>query len=154
MTVVLYVRGTPRPQPRGRHVGGKVVSTTGKNAKLWRAAVARCAYLLSESDRKWLESMKGKPIAIDHVFWFETKDAERWGKFHTQKPDRDNLDKLMLDTLRKSKILPNDDSYVADGRITKLWSATAAVMTTLRDPYTTEAETLSQILFQGEFSTT
>ena len=40
--------------------------------------------------------------------------------WHTVKPDRDNLDKLVLDTL--SKKFWRDDCQVCDGRITKRYS--------------------------------
>jgi Holliday junction resolvase RusA-like endonuclease len=112
-----------------------VVSTTGKHANLWKAAVARSVFLLSAEDKEWLRLMKGKPIGVDHVFWFATKDKSRWFSAHTAKPDRDNLDKMMLDTLRSAQILPSDDSFVSDGRIMKLWSPKSGVKTTIRSVY-------------------
>ena len=38
------------------------------------------------------------------------------GKPHQQKPDKDNLEKALLDALCE------DDSYIYDGRVSKYWS--------------------------------
>lgn len=46
-------------------------------------------------------------------------DAPVW---HTQKPDRDNLDKAVLDTLTKIEMW-RDDSQVCSGQLLKRWAA-------------------------------
>jgi Holliday junction resolvase RusA-like endonuclease len=43
------------------------------------------------------------------------RDAER-GQLHRSKPDRDNIDKAILDTL-----YPKSDSGIARGSLEKLW---------------------------------
>jgi len=164
MPVIIHIYGTPRAQPRGRHGKGRVVSTTGP-AKLWKQAVEASARALTAKDWEALDGMRGKPIAVDHMFWFPTRKVERYGTLHTHKPDRDNLDKLMLDALaprRKGQklsevinielgrngVIPGDDCVIADGRITKGWSANPGVVTTIRNPMLEEPLPLADILGQ------
>ena len=47
--------------------------------------------------------------------WTKKKKAEMKGKLHRQKPDRDNVDKAILDALFK------DDSGIATGYLEKRW---------------------------------
>lgn len=47
--------------------------------------------------------------------WSKKRRAEMTGKPHRQKPDKDNLEKALLDALHE------DDSHIWDGRVTKLW---------------------------------
>lgn len=47
--------------------------------------------------------------------WSAKKRAEMDGKPHQQKPDKDNLEKALLDAIY------DDDARVWDGRVTKLW---------------------------------
>lgn len=48
--------------------------------------------------------------------WPKKKKLEMDGQPHKQKPDKDNLEKGVLDALCK------EDSYVWDGRVTKYWA--------------------------------
>lgn len=48
--------------------------------------------------------------------WTANKKAAYEGEPHRQKPDKDNLEKAVLDALLK------DDSKVWDGRVSKFWS--------------------------------
>lgn len=47
--------------------------------------------------------------------WSKKKKAEMDGKGHQQTPDKDNLEKGLLDAVFK------DDCRVWDGRVTKIW---------------------------------
>ena len=47
--------------------------------------------------------------------WSKKKKAEMDGKPHQQTPDKDNLEKALLDALFQ------DDSHIWDGRVTKRW---------------------------------
>lgn len=47
--------------------------------------------------------------------WSEKKKAEMNGTRHQQKPDKDNLEKALLDAIY------DDDSKVWDGRVSKVW---------------------------------
>lgn len=48
--------------------------------------------------------------------WSKKKKTQFMGQPHTSKPDKDNLEKGILDAL-----LPDNDAGVWDGRVTKLW---------------------------------
>jgi len=47
--------------------------------------------------------------------WSEKKKQEMDGKPHQQKPDKDNLEKALLDALFQ------DDAHIWDARVTKRW---------------------------------
>ena len=47
--------------------------------------------------------------------WSKKKKAEMRGKPHHQVPDKDNLEKAVLDAVYKN------DSHIWDGRVTKIW---------------------------------
>lgn len=47
--------------------------------------------------------------------WSEKKRHAMHGQPHTQRPDKDNLEKALLDALHA------DDSMIWDGRATKVW---------------------------------
>lgn len=64
------------------------------------------AVVLSLSWVAWLEMPKS---------WSKKKKAEHSGQLHMQKPDRDNIDKAILDALF------DDDSGIAAGTIEKRW---------------------------------
>lgn len=54
--------------------------------------------------------------------WSKKKTAAMLRKPHTQKPDADNIEKLVWDALNRVAYL--DDSQIADSRIRKFWSET------------------------------
>jgi len=66
------------------------------------------------------------PLRVDAEFVFPRTKAQTWKRKpmpripHAKKPDRDNLDKALLDSL--TGLLWVDDAQVCDGRITK-WIA-------------------------------
>ena len=47
--------------------------------------------------------------------WSKKKRAQPAGPPHQQKPDKDNLEKALLDAVF------DEDSHVWDGRVTKIW---------------------------------
>ncbi|KNE88062.1 hypothetical protein PSTG_18543, partial [Puccinia striiformis f. sp. tritici PST-78] len=47
--------------------------------------------------------------------WSKKKRTEMAGKPHQQKPDKDNLEKALLDAIFE------DDCRILDGRVTKVW---------------------------------
>jgi Holliday junction resolvase RusA-like endonuclease len=47
--------------------------------------------------------------------WSKKKKAAHYGQIHQQKPDRDNVDKAILDAIFV------EDSVISDGRISKRW---------------------------------
>ncbi len=54
--------------------------------------------------------------------WSKKKKSAMNGKPHKQKPDKDNLEKAVLDALCE------EDSYVWDGRVSKLWSYKGSII--------------------------
>ncbi len=48
--------------------------------------------------------------------WTTKRTVEAFGAPHKQKPDKDNIEKGILDIF-----MPDDDSKVYDGRVTKQW---------------------------------
>ncbi len=121
----IYVGGTPKGQPRGRHVpAGKgkfrVVSTADPKIKAYRtrliAVMKECA-----KNQGW------EPPTLCHVeilAFLYTKDSSKWGYYCGKKPDRDNIDKLVLDCAgaKNGAGLFKDDACVADGSVRKMWS--------------------------------
>jgi Holliday junction resolvase RusA-like endonuclease len=112
----VYVRGTPRPQPRPRFVGGRVVSTVSAGAKAWRAAVTTAA-------RRAVQSMGGVsgPVSLGVRFDMPTREPGRWGKPHAMRPDADNLLKLVMDCLTRAGVW-GDDCQVVAVQCYKVWA--------------------------------
>ncbi|MEQ9868746.1 RusA family crossover junction endodeoxyribonuclease [Pectobacterium odoriferum] len=54
--------------------------------------------------------------------WSKKKRSEMNGKPHQQKPDKDNLEKALLDAIF------DDDSRVWDGRVSKIWGEVGQIM--------------------------
>lgn len=70
--------------------------------------------------------------------WSKKKQAEMDGKPHQQKPDKDNLEKALLDAIF------DDDSRIWDGRVSKVWGITG--MITVRLP---EESTIHELITNG-----
>lgn len=54
--------------------------------------------------------------------WSKKRKAEMNGRPHQQKPDKDNLEKALLDAIF------DDDSRIWDGRVTKLWGESGKII--------------------------
>ncbi|HED3064976.1 TPA: RusA family crossover junction endodeoxyribonuclease [Kluyvera ascorbata] len=54
--------------------------------------------------------------------WSKKKRAMMAGKPHQQKPDKDNLEKALLDAIF------GEDSHIWDGRVTKIWGETGKII--------------------------
>jgi Holliday junction resolvase RusA-like endonuclease len=119
----LYIRGTPRPQPRPRFVNGRVISTANKHAKLWRQMIA--------AECNGWKIMGGKPMSgplyVGMIFQMPTKDCDRWEMPHTARPDADNLAKGVLDQMERNGLFSND-SRVAHLDVSKVWGRDGCVV--------------------------
>lgn len=133
--ITFFAAGVPRPKGRPRHVRGraKPISTpAGSLEDLWRVAVRRSLDALVVG---W--GVQGRPewltgaLAVDCHFIFPTRDRGRVGRPHLAKPDRDNLDKLVLDQMEKAKVTPND-SRAAAGRLSKSYGLEGGVFVSIR----------------------
>ena len=123
-----FVAGLPKGQPRIRAVNrGKFAGVYDPGtANDWKAAVRQ------EAQDAWDGIPFTGPIGLDLFFWFPRpkshfnakgirKDtAPRW---HTHRPDRDNLDKAILDTLKNLGVFI-DDAQVCIGKISKQYTET------------------------------
>jgi Holliday junction resolvase RusA-like endonuclease len=120
LVVRLVVRGEPKSQPRPRFVNGRVISNVKPAVSSWQSAVRRAA---SEALCAIAEGLshKATSLRVDVTFFFPTKVSDRWGKPHTHKPDRDNLDKLVLDECTKVGVFGGDDCRVSAGMLRKYW---------------------------------
>lgn len=130
--VSFKVQGVPRPQPRPRFAQGRVVAEIDPKVKQWQAAVRHAATMAKEGLGLGFGGMPlgsavadalggGKALRVDCTFYFGTRHVERWGKPHTFRPDRDNLDKLILDEMTKVQLIGGDDCRVSAGVIRKRW---------------------------------
>lgn len=117
----LYIEclGHPRPQPRPRFYQGRIIANGDANSQAWKRI------LVGEIQRaklaqRWVAPPPGVPLAIRLDFRFSTPDASRWHNHHTQKPDVDNLAKIVMDAMQQLNIM-SDDSCVAVLRVSKMW---------------------------------
>jgi Holliday junction resolvase RusA-like endonuclease len=120
LMTTIEIPGEPVPLKRPRFCRGRVYDsqTIEKNSLRWRMKVAHKG-----------EPLKG-PIEVRCEFIFEpaasaskTKKASLNGRAHAQRPDADNLIKLILDA--GNKVLWADDGQVATLSGTKVWGSPA-----------------------------
>lgn len=136
-TLHFFAQGLPKAQPRaratrrGQHAGvydpgsANDWKTTIKTAA-WEQVTAATAIAATAT----VPVFSG-PIRLDATFYFPRPRAHFRGKsaqirldapcYHTHKPDRDNLDKALLDALTDVQVL-RDDAQVAAGSLTKLYA--------------------------------
>lgn len=130
--MIFQAFGIPKGQPRvrafvrGRHAGVYDPGT----ADDWKAAI----HIAAKEELRVLGTTdfplyKGA-VCVDCTFIFPRPKSHFRSNgqlkpgsplWHTSKPDRDNLDKAVLDTLTKLQLWP-DDSYVASGSLTKRYA--------------------------------
>lgn len=127
--IVIHVPAVPVAQPRQRHrnvntKGGKSFIqnyTPSKHPVTAFKATVRLAFKQAYGS----EVLRG-PLRCDAVFVMPRPQSLIWKTkpmprmFHTSKPDRDNLDKAVMDALKG--LAWNDDSQVCQGEIVK-WIA-------------------------------
>lgn len=137
------VRGTPeaRPRPRVRAVKGKGGRWVGQmyqpkgpgkkddsHARAWRRA------------HEWAQAVRGAcigkmppepwtgPVRLEVDIFFPRPQYMLKQKYpdtqirHTAKPDRDNLDKAVMDALVEARLFA-DDAQVCDGAVRKWYSS-------------------------------
>ena len=120
---VIEVSGDPKGQPRPRAFsrGGKAAVYDPGTAEGWKSLIALAA-------RDHLPpSPLACPVRVDVEFYFrrplrlQKKSSPEGYIPHTAKPDRDNLDKALLDTLTQIGFF-QDDALVVEGTITKRYT--------------------------------
>lgn len=128
----VYVSGAPKGQPRARHVPagkGKVRVVSTMDPKIAAYRIRMIAIMKHEA--KAAGWAKPKLAQVDVIAYYATKDHAKRGQYCGKKPDRDNIDKLILDCAQEAKLI-GDDATVAAGAVTKLWSALGGVQIAFR----------------------
>jgi Holliday junction resolvase RusA-like endonuclease len=119
----IFIPGHPKGQPRARAFSrnGKARIYEAGTAEGWKGQIA-----LAMMGHLPAEPVEG-PVKVNCRFIFprpknhyrtngKLKDWAPW--YHTAKPDRDNLDKAVLDCLTQLGVW-KDDKQVASGKISK-----------------------------------
>lgn len=122
--MVLVVRGEPKPQPRPRFVGkGRVVSTADAVTRTWaeRIRVEARQAIVQRYGLSWSGHVGA--VQVDMTFVLPIRDKKRWGEFCTNKPDTDNLSKLVMDALERAGLFAVGDQQVVAGTVVKVLGA-------------------------------
>lgn len=124
--IELTILGEPKAQKRHRH------TSVGKFVRQYDPSAADKGDFLSIIQANAPDIPMTGPLRVDITFYFSRpKSHFRTGKnshllkenapiWHVSKPDRDNLDKFVLDSM--SKIYWKDDCMVCCGELMKLYS--------------------------------
>lgn len=123
-SLFVAVSGNPVGQPRPRCVPGRrtPVSTMKASVKAYRThmvAVMKHAVKLAGWRRV-------KLFECSIVAYYPTPNSKLWGRYCGKVPDRDNIDKLILDCAKTAKII-KDDAGAVEGGVRKLWSQSGGV---------------------------
>ena len=134
MNFDIFINGDPKGQPRARayarKMGAKFVARMydSDTADAWKAQVR--AGVLAEANAQALRAIEG-PFAVVMVFQFERPKSHflasgALGKHrrydHLQKPDADNLAKLVLDVITRLRRCWVDDDQVVRLVVEKRWA--------------------------------
>lgn len=126
--ISIFINGEPKPQlrPRAFVLHGHARVYNPKTAEGWKSQIADAL-----RNHVPAQPITG-PVCLDLTFYFprpkghygtgknELRLKPNAPRMHTQKPDRDNLDKPFLDCLKTLGVF-GDDAQVCDGSIKKLW---------------------------------
>ena len=124
-SVTLHTKpiGKPRMTRRDKWAKRPCVVRYREWADELRAEVTRQIGQLPEPedivDVSWTAEFEPPPS------WSKKKRAAHIGELHRQKPDRDNIDKAVLDTLWE------EDSGIAAGTLRKVWSTESRITITI-----------------------
>ena len=124
-------KGQPRPRAFARKMGAKYVARVYDSdvADDWKRAVD--AAILKSCREKQFTTDDKTPFEVVMTFWMRRPkshfNAQGLIKLtspirHAQKPDVDNLVKLVLDRITRSKLIWRDDSQVAYLTVAKYWA--------------------------------
>lgn len=128
-TVIGEPKGQPRPRAFARKLGNKFVARVFEagTAEEWKGQIAAAArphapasplyvpvrvdvtFIFPRPKSHYVASNPAKPLRADAPFW------------HTGKPDRDNLEKALLDALTQLGLFWHDDAQVCCGEVSKIY---------------------------------
>lgn len=134
MSISFQVHGDPKGQPRPRafamNMGGGKFSARvfdAGTAEGWKSLVATTAkphapaslilgpvlvnvtFIFARPNKHFVSNNPAKPLRSDAPHW------------HTNKPDRDNLEKAILDSLTQLGLFWRDDTQVCAGEVRKIY---------------------------------
>jgi len=117
-----WVAGRPYAQSRPRSVikGGKsfTYSNASKGLKNWKARIGDVlSAAINDLD---LQPLDGA-LCVDMVFYISVKAEHHHWQLAYGTPDKDNLEKAVLDVMEDAGLFTLGDSQVAVGEIIKLW---------------------------------
>jgi Holliday junction resolvase RusA-like endonuclease len=132
-TITFTVQGEPKGQPRPRAFARKMGNVhvarfyDSDVADAWKRQVA-LAIAHAVNSSKW--ALTEAPVAVELRFAMPRPKSHFGAKglkpsapqFHTQKPDIDNLEKLLGDQITRSGRIWRDDSQVVSMRSDKFWA--------------------------------
>jgi Holliday junction resolvase RusA-like endonuclease len=124
-------KGQPRPRAFARKMGAKYVARVYDSdvADEWKQCVDNAIVKSCYEHKPAL--VEGQPFEVVATFWMRRpKSHFNAGGFvklnapirHAQKPDADNLVKLVLDRISRSNLIWRDDSQVAYLTVAKYWA--------------------------------
>lgn len=116
----IWIKGVPVPQsrPRMSKTGGNVYSNASKALKWWKSQLSlEISSAISQLSIKPVEGA----VCVDMVFMLPIKDKKRHGQISHTKPDKDNLEKAVLDVMESCNVFAVGDSQVGVGQVVKVW---------------------------------
>ena len=124
-TVTITVPGTPLGKPRMTQRDKWKKRPCVVRYREWADKV-RDAAVMSVPAANRVVSLSWVAIFEPPKSWSKKKRAEAIGTMHREKPDRDNINKAVLDIL-----YPSGDKAIASGRLDKRWGWEAKLIITI-----------------------
>ena len=128
-TITGEPKGQPRPRAFARKMGNVHVARFYDSdvADEWKRQVM-LAIIEAANAHKWTLTLR--PVAVELRFAMPRPKSHSGAKglktsapeYHTQKPDIDNLEKLLGDQITRSGRIWRDDSQVVSMRSDKFWA--------------------------------
>jgi Holliday junction resolvase RusA-like endonuclease len=117
--IVIEIPGDPIGAPRMTRRDKWAKRPVVVRFMAWRNALENVRRVLPNANR--ITSFSWTAYFAPPATWSAKKRAEHLGKLHRSKPDRDNIDKALLDGLFA------EDKGIAHGTIRKVWDATPRI---------------------------
>lgn len=137
--ISFHLPGKPRGKGRPRFYNGRVIPDP--------KTVGYERYVAEEAKLHFLAPLDG-PVHLDIIAkfkvpdsWSERKKRDHYGQSHTQKPDIDNIEKIVMDGL--TGIAWHDDKQVAFSVTEKLWGKTEGLYVIVK-PHESEWKSVSE----------
>ena len=120
----IAIKGSPVGQPRPRCVPGRRTPVSTMKAKV--KAYRKHMIAVMKTAVKSAGWRRAKLFECSITAYYPTPKSERWGRYCGKVPDRDNIDKLILDCAKAAGIIV-DDAGAVEGGVRKLWSEVGGV---------------------------